>query len=233
MLRKLAYKLRDPRRPRPIKNPEQVAEKIRESSIFEGIPDDSIAKMVECMDTVKRLAGDVIVKEGGEGDYYYLLLEGQAVVERTGSNGKPQVVAELSDGGVFGEEALISYARRNATVRMATDGILRRLPRDAFVKFVQDPLVQWVTPREAQQMINEGAQWVDVREGAEKRRNHLRGAVTLPLEQLRDRLNELSMDETYICYCENGRLSATAAFLMRQRGYNVRALRGGLRRFRI
>jgi len=42
-------------------------------------------------------------------------------------------------------------------------------------------------------------------------------------------LGELDVNGRYICYCENGRLSATAAFLMRQNGYQVSVLQGGLK----
>jgi len=40
--------------------------------------------------------------------------------------------------------------------------------------------------------------------------------------------NIMAYELMYICYCENGRQSSTAAFLLRQRGYNVGVLRGGV-----
>jgi len=44
-------------------------------------------------------------------------------------------------------------------------------------------------------------------------------------------VNAVKLDKAklHICFCENGRLSATAAFLLSQMGYRVAVLRGGLR----
>jgi len=89
-----------------------------------------------------------------------------------------------------------------------------------------------VTPGEAQQKINSGARWVDVRDDRSAQWSQMPNAVFLPLEYLRERLGELDVQGRYICYCENGRMSATAAFLMRQRGYDASVLQGGLKSVR-
>jgi rhodanese-related sulfurtransferase len=38
----------------------------------------------------------------------------------------------------------------------------------------------------------------------------------------------LDIDEEYIIYCQSGRRSSAAAFLLAQRGYHVFVLEGGL-----
>jgi rhodanese-related sulfurtransferase len=122
-------------------------------------------------------------------------------------------------------------ATRNATVTMLTEGVLVRLPRNAFVDYVQDALVTWVSPTVAQKKVAEGAQYLDVRTPKEMSRQHLRGAMSFPLKDLRERVDELDKETLYICYDQKGRLSATAAFLLRQHGYNVAVVEGGLRGF--
>ncbi len=204
---------------------------IRKSALFKNMSDDHIRSMITRMEGVQRAAGDVIIREGDEGDYYYLLLEGTAeVLKRVPNTQEFQSIAELTSGAPFGEEALISNAKRNATVSMTTKGVLLRLPKDAFVDYVRDSLVTWLSAIEAQKNVNKGSKWADTREPLEYQKVHLPGAVSLPIKELRDRLGELDKNTEYICYCENGRISATAAFLLNQNGFKAAVLQGGLRR---
>jgi len=202
--------------------------KIRQSELFRDLPAKNIEEMFSKMETVKVKAGDTIVEQGAEGDYYYLLVSGKAQVMKSGGDGVPRVVAELDEPVGFGEEALISNAKRNATVKMTTNGIVMRLSKDAFDDFVKEPLVTWFSALEAQDKVTNGARWIDVREPEEAKQGHLHGALFIPLSGIRTRMNELDKSIIYICYCQNGRLSSTAAFLLRQHGYNVGVLRGGL-----
>ena len=53
-------------------------------------------------------------------------------------------LAELGMGDTFGEEALISDAKRNANVTMLTDGTLMRLAKEDFRKLLNEPMLDWV-----------------------------------------------------------------------------------------
>jgi rhodanese-related sulfurtransferase len=205
--------------------------KIRESELFRNLPPKNLEEMFARMETVNMQEGDTVIREGDEGDYYYLLVSGTArVLRHRPSDPKPQVVAELGEPIGFGEEALISNAKRNATITMTSNGTLMRLSKDGFNDFVKEPLITWVSPKEAQEQIGQGAKWIDVREKTgSKDAAHLPGSISISMTELRSRMAELDKGTAYICYCENGRLSSTAAFLLRQRGYNnVGVLRGGL-----
>jgi rhodanese-related sulfurtransferase len=206
-----------------------LLDKIRQSELFRNLPAKNLDEMFSRMETVRMKAGDTIIKEGDEGDYYYLLVNGTATVSRK-REGKPglQLVAELVEPIGFGEEALISNAKRNATVAMKTDGMLMRLSKDAFNDYVKEPLITWLPPKEAHDRIVKGAKWIDVRDPTGAQGARLPDSISIPMGDLRDRAGELDKKAFYICYCENGRLSSTAAFLLRQRGYDVGVLRGGL-----
>ena len=91
--------------------------------------------------TVKGRAGEVVIKQGDEGDYFYAIVQGRCLVTRESPlNQKGIKLAELGVGETFGEEALIAEAKRNATVTMITDGVLMRLNKQDFRDLMHEPL---------------------------------------------------------------------------------------------
>jgi rhodanese-related sulfurtransferase len=57
----------------------------------------------------------------------------------------------------------------------------------------------------------------------------LAGAMNIPLNELRDALPSLRNDREYMVYCQTGRRSSAAAFLLSQRGFSASLLEGGLK----
>jgi rhodanese-related sulfurtransferase len=139
-------------------------------------------------------------------------------------------LAELSTGDCFGEEALVSEAKRNATITMLTDGTLMRLSKRDFLELLKKPLVHYVDYEHAAAMVKSGGTWLDVRVPEEHARQALNGSINVPLSTLRDRASKLSANQLYIICCDTGRRSAAAAFLLTQRGFEVYVLEGGLNR---
>jgi len=71
----------------------------------------------------KRLyrSGDTIIREGDIGEEFYLVSQGEVGVTTARSGGAvPSRIATLRRGDFFGERALITGERRNATI--AADG---------------------------------------------------------------------------------------------------------------
>jgi CRP-like cAMP-binding protein len=99
-----------------------------QSRAFHKIPPANLQAVFMRMQRVNYTAGDVVIRQGDEGDYFYVVVSGRCAVSReTPLNREGIRLAELGIGEAFGEEALISGARRNATVSMLTDGALMRL----------------------------------------------------------------------------------------------------------
>lgn len=195
---------------------------------FASLPAAHIESLLACFRRATVHAGDVVVSQGEPGDCYYVIERGKAQVVREVA-GTHIELAELKAGDSFGEEALIAAACRNATVIMKTDGELLRLAGADFVRLLQEPLLLRVDAPEARRRVAAGAQWLDVRFPAEYRHDGLPGALNIPLNELRDALPDLRKDKEYIVYCQSGRRSSAAVFLLSQRGFAASLLAGGLK----
>ncbi len=203
---------------------------VRKVELFRKLPDESITALVNCMELVKINAKQVVIREGEEGDYFYVIVEGSATVtKKTSQEDKRVDAVNLAEGSAFGQDALISNAKRNATVIFTKRGAVMRLSKTDFDDHIKDLLVSFVPFAEARAKVRSGSQWLDVREHASAGMSRLSGARVLPFSKLREPGEDLKKDASYICYCDNGRLSSTAAFLLGQQGYDVCVLRGGLR----
>jgi len=196
--------------------------KMRHIMAFKNMPAANIKALLEKMQTILVNKGDVIVKQGEAGEYFYVLTDGEAQVTRTIE------LANLQAGSSFGEEALVTDTERNATVTMTTDGMLMRLSKENFNQLLKDPLLDRVSPDEARMRINKGAVWLDVRHVTEFNHSRLPKAMNIPLHELRMRISELSKDKSYVCYCRTGKRSSAAAFLLAQNGFKVSVLNGGI-----
>jgi rhodanese-related sulfurtransferase len=196
--------------------------------VFSSLPAAHIESLLACFTRQPVRAGDVIVRQDDPGDSYYVIERGRARVTREVAGAMIEL-AELQAGDVFGEEALIAETRRNATVTMQTDGELLRLEGADFIRLLRAPLLRHIDADAALRRVAHGAQWIDVRFPAEYRCDGLPGAVNIPLNELRDALPSLHKDRSYIVYCQTGRRSSAAAFLLSQRGFDASLLEGGLK----
>lgn len=191
-------------------------------------PPAHLHELLRRAERVKLKRGEVPVREGDAGDYYYVIEAGRCEVSRR-VGGVEVGVAELKAGEAFGEEALLSEARRNATVRLKTDGVLLRFSKPDFIELLRAPLLHGIDRAEAERRIGQGgATWLDVRYPAEFAQNGLPGAINMPLNEIRSALGLLDKGRQYIVYCQSERRSSAAAFLLAQHGLTAFWLEGGL-----
>jgi rhodanese-related sulfurtransferase len=198
------------------------------SGAFAQLPVAHIDELFKRFERVKTGREEVVIREGDEGDYYYVVESGRFQVERL-VGGAKVVLAELKSGEAFGEEALVSEAKRNATVISLGEGELQRLDRKHFNELLREPLLRRVGFEEAAERVRRGALWLDVRYPSEYQYDKLPGAINVPLAEVRNMFAVLDRAKEYVAYCQSGRRSAAAAFLFAQRGFKVWVLDGGLR----
>lgn len=200
-----------------------------QSQAFLQLPPSNIHQLLMRLESVNASAGDVVVRQGEDGDYFYIVKNGRlAVTRKASAKGAEVLLAELGDGACFGEEALVSETKRNASVTMVTDGLLMRLSKDDFNELLRAPLVHDVGFAKAQELVSNGAQWLDVRLPGEFEKHAIKGSDNLPLSALRDQCADLDSNTAYIVCCDTGRRSSAGAFVMSQRGFNVYTLKNGL-----
>jgi len=200
-----------------------------QTKAFERIPPGNIQAIFMRMQPVNFNAGDVVIKQGDPGDFFYVITKGRCNVTRETPLNKDGIkLAELEAGDTFGEESLISESSRNATVSMITDGSLMRLGKEDFKTLLNEPMLDWVDYQEAQKMVAEGGRWLDVRLPSEFESYHEPDAVNIPLYFMRLKLNTLDENVTYVLCCDTGRRSSAGAFILNERGFDTRVLKGGL-----
>lgn len=215
---------------------DDLGKTLRGMSVFKDLSDDTITELCTQMESMAVKKGTVVIRQGDEGDYFYAIVHGKAEVTRREGGGQASSgggvrVAVLTAGMGFGDEALVSCANRNATVTMVEDGVLLRLSRVHFDDLLKAPRLRWLSGVEGRSEVARGAQWLDVRAEDEHLWRSLQGSPCIPLENIRAGAASLDKAKLYVCYCETGRQSATAAFLLTQMGYRAAVLRGGLRQY--
>jgi CRP-like cAMP-binding protein len=198
------------------------------SHAFIKLPTGNLERMFQAFEQVSVSPSEVVMREGDAPDNFYVIREGTAAVSKT-LDGSSQVVAYLREGDIFGEDALLANAPRNATVRMLQGGRLMKLSRENFNSVLKPPMVSWVLPQQAASMVAEGTKLVDVRMPEEFALRAIHGALNIPLYRLREEMpGQLGQGGRVLVYCNTGERSAAAAFILNSLGYDVSALHGGL-----
>jgi len=80
----------------------------------------------------RRKAGEIIIRQGEEGDKFYIIKSGQVEISIQKDGGPVQIAALLARGDYFGEIALIKKVPRTATARAVADCSLLTLERADF-----------------------------------------------------------------------------------------------------
>jgi rhodanese-related sulfurtransferase len=88
--------------------------------------------------------------------------------------------------------------------------------------------VKEISREEAQKLLDEGAQLVDVRADHEWEVGRIAGATHLPLAELAERTGEIDKDRPVLLYCRGGNRSTMAAQALAEAGYDAMKLSEGV-----
>lgn len=176
-------------------------------------------------------AGNVIIQQGVENKYYYLITKGRCRVTKTaGKSGKSIEFQELTKGCGFGEESLITNSMPRRTVTMLEDGNLLVLSRGEFMTLLVKPLVKEISYRKISRPGQDAFTILDMRTPIAFRKSHIKGSLNLPFSILKDVVPALDKSRTYIVCSDNHQRNTLAAFLMLKQGLDVKILNQGIRK---
>ena len=85
-----------------------------------------------------------------------------------------------------------------------------------------------VSREEARKMLDEGAQFIDVRADHEWEAGRIAGATHVPLPELPQRTGEIDRDRPVVLYCRGGNRSTMAASALAEAGYETAKLSEGI-----
>lgn len=89
------------------------------------------SKVADALKSQTFVKGDVIIREGDQGDTFYLLLDGEAEAIKNG-----KVVMDYGRGSYFGELALLKNQPRAATVKAKTNCKVAYMDRKSFKRLL-------------------------------------------------------------------------------------------------
>lgn len=105
-----------------------------------------------------------------------------------------------------------------------------RFDQEAAVDFFAEKLAFTLGPIELQHMLDENkVKLIDVRRKDDYDESHIPQAISIPKDELKERLSELSKNDVHVVYCYNQQchLGAAAALILAKNGYPVMELEGG------
>lgn len=185
------------------------------SSVFKRLPASSISELLANFEAVTVQEGEVILKEGEEGDYFYAIESGSVSL----SNITGSLNLTLGTGSFFGEEALVSEAPRNATAVMAAAGVLQRLEKTEFQRLLHEPTMHHIDAEEID-LDSDNNCVVDVRLAIECRLTPVYSkAVNVPISALRSKISDLDQSIHYAVLDNAGRRSELCVYLLAQAGF--------------
>ena len=106
---------------------------LRAVPMFSACRTRELTHIAQFVERVEVKEGDILVKEGTRTREFFIVMEGEAQVQRRG-----QTLAQLGSGSYFGELALLDPAPRNATVTMTTNGQVLVLTQRDFFALIRD-----------------------------------------------------------------------------------------------
>ena len=101
--------------------------------LFENLSKRDLGQVAAKTVEMDRPAGTILTRAGRDGGLMFVIVEGQAEVEKDGT-----VLGRLGPGDVIGELSLIDGQPRSANVRATTDLKVLELAQDDFKSLVDD-----------------------------------------------------------------------------------------------
>ena len=103
------------------------------ADLFAEVSEGALEQLAAQAERREVAAGTVLIAQGDEADSFYIAESGEYAVSATDERGEVVELPSMAAGAGFGEIGLIERIPRTATVRAVSDGVVLRVPGDAFV----------------------------------------------------------------------------------------------------
>ena len=110
---------------------------LRQVSIFQALPQDTIADLAKRVWHKQADAGSVIVSQEEAGDALFVIARGKVKVVLYGETGREIILSMLGAGDFFGEMALLAHGPRTATVVAASPMSVRAFHKSEFDQLLE------------------------------------------------------------------------------------------------
>jgi len=111
---------------------------ISNNFLFKNLDEEQYTDVVNAMSEKRAVNGDIVIKQGGVGDFFYVVETGTLDIFISKNGNPPIKVGDYGPGASFGELALMYNAPRAATIVATSDCILWALDRITFRKILME-----------------------------------------------------------------------------------------------
>jgi len=113
----------------------RLQERVQSCLLFRTLDEEQLAEVIDAMFEQKVKAEEMVITQGDDGDYFYVVENGEYIAQVNTDNG-PLTVFTYPNGGSFGELALLYNMPRAASIKATTEGSLWAMDRMTFRKIV-------------------------------------------------------------------------------------------------
>lgn len=117
-------------------SPQTIAEWLGKTVMFRDLPAEELAAVAATVKPEEHRRGSFVVREGEPGEKLYIVLSGRLEVRRDYAPGRSEPVAEMGEGDVFGEIALLHGGPRTRSIRSLGRSVLLALDKADFERLV-------------------------------------------------------------------------------------------------
>lgn len=109
-----------------------IAHAIEHNLLFESLDSSQLNVIIDAMERLEFKEGDFLIRQGEDGDTFYLLLEGSCDCFLNQADGPPKLVKQYEPGESFGELALMYNVARQASIKASSPTVCWGLDRQTY-----------------------------------------------------------------------------------------------------
>lgn len=202
-------------------------ERLLSTPLFEFIPPTNIQELFKRFKTRQVTSGEIIIKQGEPGDYFYMIKTGSVSVH-VEMNGKVNQVAKLTAGQSFGQDALVSDLPRNATIMATAPCELGMLTEADFEDLLLSPVIEVITPAEIEEAVRvQGTQVqiLNLYQPDDLQPEAAAEELAIPFMALRNHIHEFSKEIVYVVRGPaSPKINLLGAYLLNEAGHTAYVL---------